>query len=561
VPMKHYGPELAISQELHQEKYRRRDESFEEAMTRVANALADDEAHFRAFRDALLYQRFLPAGRIQAAVGSPRLVTPYNCFVSGIIEDSMTSIMGKAAEAAETMRMGGGIGYDFSRLRPYGDLITTLESRSGGPMSFLPIYNAVCGAIASAGHRRGAQMGVLRVDHPDIEEYVRSKQNTTNLTNFNLSVGVTDEFMQAVISGSPFSLRFNGRVYRRIDARSLWEEIMRSTYDWAEPGVLFLDTANRMNNLWYCETLEATNPCAEQWLPPYGACLLGSFNLTKYVKRNPEGEYVFDWQGLRLDIPVVVRAMDNVVDVATYPLPQQQDEAKSKRRMGLGVTGLANAIEALGPRYGSPSFIIYEATILALLRDETYRASAELAREKGAFPMFDKRYLEGQFIVGLPDDVKRMIAEHGIRNSHLTSIAPTGTISLAADNISSGIEPVFSYRFDRLIRHEEGERKDTVEDYGVRVFGVHGKTTDECTVDDHLNVLLTAQRYIDSSVSKTCNVPYDVRWSDFKNIYMRAWYGDAKGCTTYRKGGKREGILEEGTACFIDPETGRKSCE
>ena len=566
---KKYGPTLPISEEMHSLKYRGQGETFYEAMTRIANALKDDDAHFYAMRDILLDMRFLPAGRIQAAIGSPRAVTPYNCFVSGTIKDSMDDIMLKASEAAQTMRMGGGIGYDFSTLRPRGDLIVSLDSRSSGPVSFMGIYDAVCGTIASAGHRRGAQMGVLRVDHPDIEEFIRAKQNSDKLTNFNISVGVTDEFMEAVRSGSSFTLRFNGRDYRKVHAPALFDEIMRSTWDWAEPGVLFIDRINQMNNLWYCEDIAATNPCAEQPLPPYGACLLGSFNLTRYIY-SYHGVYCFDFLQFRLDIPIVVRAMDNVVDQAIYPLPQQEAEAKSKRRMGLGVTGLANAVEALGYGYGSPAFISFTTSILNTLRDEAYRASVQLAKEKGAFPLFDReRYSKGNFIQTLPRNLRDEIYHHGIRNSHLLSIAPTGTISLSADNISSGIEPVYLHQFERTIQTFDGPRKEVIQDYGVRTFGIKGKTTEECGIQDHLNVLIAASHRVDSAVSKTCNVPSDICWLDFMGVYFKAWEGGAKGCTTYRPGGRREGILNatpsseenQGTACYIDPETGRKKCE
>ena len=476
--------------------------------------------------------------------------------------------MAVAGVAAETMRLGGGIGYDFSTIRPRGDLISKTGSPASGPVSFMRIFDAVCSTVASAGHRRGAQMGVLRVDHPDIEEFIRAKQNSTNLTNFNVSVAVTDDFMEAVEANAGFDLVFEGQKYRTINARNLWNEIMRSTWDWAEPGVLFIDRINEYNNLYYCESIAATNPCAEQPLPPNGACLLGSFNLTKYVSLDNNEEFFFDWDMFYKDIPVVVRAMDNIVDRALYPLTEQYEEAKSKRRMGLGVTGVANALEALGYTYGSPEFCQFLEELLCEFTNEVYKASALLAKEKGPFPLFDKTaYLASQFVKGLAVDVQQLIAEHGIRNSHLTSIAPTGTISLVADNISSGIEPVFSYGFDRTIQTYEGPRVERVDDYGVRVFGVRGKTADQCTVDEHLDVLLVASRYMDSAVSKTCNVGDLVSFDEFKDVYWKAWKGGAKGCTTFRAAGKRSGILVaapeegEGAACFYDPETGKKTCE
>lgn len=339
-----HGPQSAYSSQIHQEKYRLPNETFRDAMGRVASALKDSDAHYHAFREALLDMRFMPAGRVQAAMGSPKAVTPYNCYVSGSIPDSFvdrendqqSSIMHRAEQAASTMRMGGGIGYDFSTLRPAGALINKLQSRSSGPLGFMPIFNEVCKATSSAGNRRGAQMGVLRVDHPDVHAFIAAKHNSDALTGFNISVAVTDEFMEALAAKRPFDLRFGGSVYSTVDPVELWETLMRSTWDWAEPGVLFIDTINRMNNLWYCETIAATNPCGEQPLPPFGACLLGSFNLVRYLTKQNDGSYSFDWDQLRADIPAVVRAMDNVVDRAIYPLPEQRQEALNKRRMGLG---------------------------------------------------------------------------------------------------------------------------------------------------------------------------------------------------------------------------------
>lgn len=578
------GPTLPISQEVHAEKYRSRGEEFREAMGRVASSLQDGQEHYRQFRDILLEMRFMPAGRIQAAMGSTKNVTPYNCYVSGTLEDSFVhgcgSIMDRAKEAAATMRMGGGIGYDFSTLRPRGALIKKLSSTSSGPISFMEIFDAICRCVASSGHRRGAQMGVLRVDHPDIEEFVRAKQNTSFLTGFNISIAVTDRFMQCLESGEPFPLTFGGETYREINARSLWESIMRSTWDWAEPGVLFIDRINEMNNLRYCETIAATNPCGEQPLPPFGACLLGSFNLVKYVRPArwpgprrvgkiglvPASAWEFDWDQLEADIPPVVRAMDNVVDRALYPLYEQEKEARSKRRMGLGVTGLANAAEALGYVYGSAEFLNFERIVLSRINSDCYRASSDLAREKGSFPLYDERYLESKFVSEtLPDDLIEEIARGGIRNSHLTSIAPTGTISLCADNVSSGIEPVFSHGYDRTINMPDGQRVERVDDYGARVFGVRGKRACEVTASEHVAALVTASKLVDSAVSKTCNVSPDMPWDDFKNIYVSAWKGGAKGCTTFNSGGQRFGVLvemleEEEASCRIDLETGRREC-
>lgn len=595
-----YGPQTPFAEDIHKSKYRGEGESFREAMNRVASALSDGDEHYQAFRDILLNQRFMPAGRIQTSMGSSKGTTPYNCYVSGTIEDSFVDgegcIMDRAKEAAATMRMGGGIGYDFSSLRPRGDFIKKLQSKSSGPVSFMDIFDSVCRCVASSGHRRGAQMGVLRVDHPDIEEFVHAKQNSDRLTGFNVSVAVTDKFMEAVEHDRMFPLQWNGKVYKEIRARDLWETIMRSTWDWAEPGVLFIDRINEMNNLYYCETIAATNPCGEQPLPPYGACLLGSFNLVKYLEKIYVGDsdhehndpdfsmekWAFDFDQLSEDIFEVVRAMDNVVDRATYPLPQQRREALSKRRMGLGVTGLANAGEALGFPYGSVEFLEFEAEVLEHITIQAYMTSALLAKEKGPFPLYDAAlYLAGKFIRTLPQEVRDLIDLYGIRNSHLTSIAPTGTISLTADNVSSGIEPVFSYRTERTVIEFNGPVNQVIEDYGVRVFGVKGKKVSDVTVGEHLSVLRVATKYIDSACSKTCNVPSDTPWSEFKHLYMKAWKSGCKGITTYQTGGKRGAVLvekeddspeaealledadpvEPGSSCYIDPVTGRHECE
>ena len=562
----HYGPSLPLSDEIDAQKYRQTGEDFYSKVVRIADSLKDSPEHFEDFKDALRHMRFLPAGRVQNAMGAARQTTAYNCFVSGIIEDSMDSIMERATAAAETMRRGGGIGYDFSKLRPRGELIKSLQSRSSGPVSFMGIFDAVCQTIASSGHRRGAQMGVLRVDHPDIEQFITAKHDSTTLTGFNISVGVTDEFMRCLENKTPFQLKFDGKVYSEVDPVALWDMIMRSTWDWAEPGVLFIDQINNMNNLWYCEDISATNPCGEQPLPPQGACLLGSFNLVKYIE-NTE----FNLDQYKRDIHTVVRAMDNVIDRTIYPLPEQQAEAKAKRRMGLGVTAMANAGEMLGLPYASAQFNDFARLALETLRNETYSCSADLAAEKGSFPLYDaEKYNQGKFIKTLPKRVRDKIKENGIRNSHLTSIAPTGTISLTADNVSSGIEPPFSLYYDRTIQQFDGHQIERVEDYAYRQ-GIAGRTANEISADEHVNVLILSSQYVDSAVSKTCNVGDNVTYDEFKELYVKAWRGGCKGITTFRASGKRYGILNEvkpkadeqpkAEACFIDPATGAKSCE
>ena len=572
------GPTKPISIEIDKMKYCQKDETFDEKVSRIARTLADDQRHKDNLKDVLGNMRFLPAGRVQSAIGSSRITTAYNCFVSGTIEDSMNTIMEKASEAAETMRRGGGIGYDFSKIRPRGDKIKSLDSQASGPVSFMGIFDSICQTIASSGHRRGAQMGVLRVDHPDIEEFVSAKRNSDRLTGFNISVGITDKFMEALTNpdDSSFDLVFEHKVYKTICAKKLWDQIMESTWDWAEPGVLFVDRISEMNNLHYCEEIVATNPCGEQPLPPYGACLLGSFNLTKYIIEDIQN--LFDFDQFKKDIPHVVRAMDNVIDRTIYPLKQQSDEAKNKRRMGLGVTGLANAGEMLGLPYASEEFMDWSEKVFACLRDNCYKTSALLAKEKGPFPLYREEYLKSNFVRGLPQSVRKLIREHGIRNSHLTSIAPTGTISLVADNVSGGIEPVFSHYYDRTIQTFDGPKVERVEDYAY-AKGIEGKTANQTTVQEHLSVLLLAQHYVDSACSKTCNVGDDVGYEEFKQVYVDAWKGGAKGCTTFRLSGKRYGVLttveeekkdtaeiqsiqeeDKVEACFVDPQTGIREC-
>ena len=578
------GPQVAACDRTHAEKHRLPGESFREAANRVAAALSDGNEHFHAFREILMDMRFAAGGRVQAAMGSGRNITAYNCFVGGDIADSFVddpgNIMQRAKELAATMRMGGGVGNNFSTLRPSGAMIKKLGSASSGPLPFMEIFNAVGKATSSSGHRRGAQMGVLDISHPDIFAFIHAKQNQDQFKGFNFSIGVTDEFMEAKDAGKPFALRWGGEVYREVDPRELWDQMMRSTWDWGEPGVLFLDTINRMNPLYYCEILRATNPCAEQPLPPYGACLLGSFILVKYIYMNSQGKYEFHWEQLEKDIPIVVRALDNVVDRAHYPLPEQKQEAITKRRMGLGITGLANAGEALGFSYGSGEFIDFEAKVLDTIRDHAFAASARLAKEKGCFPLYDaEKYTKGLFFQTLSPWVKEIIDQcGGLRNSHLTSIAPTGTMSFAMDNVSSGIEPVFSYSQERDVLDAFSKRTETVEDYGVHYFGVHGKRCADVTINEHLNVLATAAKRVDSAVSKTCNVPAHIPWEDFKRVYDQAWALGCKGITTFNPGGKRFAVLRskdvapvlkpeipvvevQETPCSFDPKTGRSSCE
>lgn len=577
------GPKTAAGNALHAMKYRGENEDFREATHRFCFAVKEDDKHYHELREIQLDMRFLPPGRAQSAMGARRETTPWNCFVSGTIPDSFvnrdnpeqSSIMHRAEEAAATMRMGGGIGYDFSTLRPRGDAIRKLQSTASGPVSFMNLFNEVGLATASSGHRRGAQMAVMRVDHPDIEEFIRSKQNSNRLTGFNISVGVTNEFMEAVYAKKEFDLRWGGRVYASVNAEELYEMIMRSNWEWSEPGMLFLDQINEMNNLWYCETIAATNPCGEQPLPPFGACLLGSFNLVRYLKKHDglndasHPLYYFDFDLLAHDIPIVVRAMDNIIDRGRYPLPRQKAEGVTKRRMGLGITGLANTGEALGFTYGSPKFIEFMRLVLETIRNCSYFASANLAQEKGTFPLFDAElYARGKFFATLPDFVQDHIKRHGLRNSHLTSIAPTGTISMCADNVSAGLEPVLFHEADRTINTPDGPQSYKLQDYGVGFLGIRGRLAHEVTPDEHVAVLNAATQCVDSAVSKTVNVDSRFGYHAFRDLYSSAHRGGAKGLTTYNSDGQRGSIftqtnkdnVPEGAKCELDPVTGRREC-
>ena len=579
------GPETELGEKIQATKHRLPNETFLGMATRVVHALNDSPEHREELQPIVVTQRFMFAGRIPAGVGTDKHVTPFNCYASAKLEDSFVegkdSIMGVATQGAATMRMGGGIGFDFSPLRPRNALIKKLGSQSSGPVGFMPIYDSVCQATSSYGNRRGAMMGGLIVHHPDIREFIHSKRSDDKLTGFNISAAITDEFMNCMIDEKPFDLRFDGEVYETTDARELWEEIMQLCYDWAEPGVLFIDTINRMNNLWYCEDIAITNPCAEQPLPPNGACLLGSYNLTKYLRCEYYGDveidgtcrvtasrrrYSFNMDQLVADVPAVVRALDNVIDEARYPLPEQRAEAVSKRRMGIGVTGLANTLEAMGLPYGTEEFCAVQEDIHEKIAIAAYWASVELAKEKGAFPLFDAdKYCEAPFIRKLPQDLQDAIRKYGIRNSHLLSIAPTGTISLTADNVSSGIEPVFADVTARRVKTVDGWEVVEAPDYGLTVLGVRGTPCADVTIEQHLRVAQTAAKWVDSAVSKTINCPQDVPWDEFVGIYRRAWEMGCKGITVYRTGCKREALLTDadtdiGESCTIDPATGKSDC-
>ncbi len=546
-----------ISRQIWDLKYRLKgagvtgEETIADTWARVATAVAlaerpDLRDQWRArFLDILQDFRFLPAGRILAGAGSGRAVTLFNCFVLGTIPDDMAGIFDGLKEASLTMQQGGGIGHDFSTLRPKGAAVKRVGADASGPVSFMDVWDAMCRTIMSAGARRGAMMATLRCDHPDIESFIEAKRDKDRLRNFNLSVLVTDRFMEAVRKDEPWDLIFDGMVYRTVSARGLWDRIMASTYAYAEPGVIFIDRINARNNLWYAETIAATNPCGEQPLPPHGACLLGSLNLVKFV-RDPFGDQAcIDEAALEAVTRVAVRFLDDVIDVSNYPLVQQEREAKAKRRIGLGVTGLADALIMCGATYGSPQSLQLIERWLQCIRRAAYLASTELAEEKGSFALFDReQYLAGETIRSLEEEVRAAIAARGIRNALLTSIAPTGTISLLAENVSSGIEPVFAYTYRRKIIQDTGVARETaVEDYAHRLFRqMFGDvalppsfvSVQDLSTDAHVAVQAAAQRFVDSSISKTVNCPADMPFEAFKDVYLKAYDSGCKGCTTWR---------------------------
>jgi ribonucleoside-diphosphate reductase alpha chain len=573
------------------EKYAKGDEtSVAQVQARVARALAQHELpELRAdMEQRFLWAQqhgFVPAGRINSAVGMGMKATLMNCFVQPVgdsvtgCQDGLPGIYTAVAEAAETMRRGGGVGYDFSAIRPAGSKVKGTHSRASGPVSYMEVFDASCKTVESAGARRGAQMGVLRIDHPDIERFIAAKHNGA-FTNFNLSIAVSDAFMQALEADDSFALihraepgddqieagaflRDDGHwVYRSVSAAALWHSVMQSTFDHAEPGVLFIDRINAENNLYYAERLCATNPCGEQPLPAYGCCDLGSINLTCMVEAPFTPQARFDFERMREVAGVAVRMLDLALDATEWPLPQQAEEGRNKRRIGLGFLGLGSALVMLGVAYDSDAGRALAAAIAEQLRDAAYAASVALAREKGAFPLFDQlAYLGGQFVGRLPEALRADIAQYGIRNSHLLSIAPTGSITLAfADNASNGIEPAFSWTYQRKKRMADGStRTYEVADHAWRLYRHLGHdVSDDATLPgqfvtalqmaarDHLGMMQAVQPFIDTAISKTVNVPADYPYADFKDLYRDAWRGGLKGLATYRPHAGLDSVLSVG---------------
>lgn len=583
-----------ISEQIWDMKYRHKDEhktnldiDVTDTWRRIADQLAEpetDQAYWSdQFYSALEDFKFLPAGRITAGAGTGRDVTLFNCFVMGTIPDSMAGIFDMLREAALTMQQGGGIGYDFSTIRPKGALVKGVAADASGPLTFMDCWDSMCRTVMSAGSRRGAMMATMRCDHPDIMDFIHAKHDAARLRMFNMSVLVTDGFMDAVADDEMWDLVFDGTYYHSVRARDLWDAIMRSTYDSAEPGVIFIDRINHMNNLRYCEEIASTNPCGEQPLPPYGACLLGSINMSRLI-REPftQAAHLDDVELARL-VRLAVRMMDNVVDASKFPLPAQRDEAKAKRRIGLGVTGLADALAMCRAKYGSDQAVELVDRWMEMIDELAYDTSVDLAIEKGAFPLFDADQLlgEGTHASTLKPHMQRRIREYGLRNALLTSVAPTGTISLYAGNVSSGVEPIFAHAYSRKVIADDGNQfEEEVVDYAVARYRElfpgqplpdYFATAQELSPMDHVRIQAAAQRHVDSSISKTVNCPEDISFEDFCEVYMAAWEAGCKGCTTYRPNDITGSVLTasdgagdetstDGGACIYDPETGERSC-
>ena len=572
--------QAAIAREIWDLKYRLKaadgtpiDATIDDTWWRVARAAASAEQGGKRVRDRWA-ERFhamladftvLPAGRIIAGAGTGRRVTLANCFVLGEIEDDLGSIFDNVKDAALTMQQGGGIGHDFSTLRPNGAAVRSTGSDASGPVIFMDVWDAMCRSIMSAGSRRGAMMGTMRCDHPDIEAFIAAKSESGRLRNFNLSVLVTDAFMDAVRLDRSWDLVFAGRVYRTVAARDLWNRLMLATYDYAEPGVIFIDRVNAQNNLGYCEQIFATNPCGEQPLPPYGACFLGSINIARLIRQPFTPDAALDEIALDERVGLAVRFLDNVIDISGYPLAAQHKEAKAKRRIGLGLTGLADALIFAGVTYGAPESLALAERWMARIERAAYLASSELAAEKGSFPLFDReQFLARPGPSRLPPDVRRQIESSGLRNGCLTSIAPTGTISLLAGNVSGGVEPVFDLEYRRRLRRPDGSTQDeSVADFAYRVFrSKFGEserlpeafvTATQLSPRAHLQMQAALQRHVDSSISKTINCPAELPFESFETVYLQAYELGLKGCTTFRPNAVTGAVLSSEGAAVASP--------
>ena len=571
-----------VSQQIWQSKYRLSDalpveRSIQDTWKRVAHALSqvefsEQDTCSEQFFSILNDFKFIPGGRILAGAGIDRNVTLFNCFVMGTINDDLESIFNALKEAALTMQQGGGIGYDFSTLRPRGTTATSSSTIASGPVSFMRIWDSMCATLLSTGARRGAMMATLRCDHPDIEEFITAKADATQLRHFNLSVLISDDFMQAVEEDADWPLvfplsnvnerlpayapviirRWSGsdkaipcKVIKTVAARALWEQIMRGAYDYAEPGVLFVDHINKVNNLDYCEHISATNPCGEIPLPPYGACNLGSINLTQFISKPFTADAKLDMEAICHTAEIAVQLLDNVIESSNFPLPQQQQQVSNSRRIGLGITGLANALTMLGLKYNSSEARDVATHCMQQICHTAYKTSINLAKKKGPFPLFDaQHYLQSPFIKSLPSTIRADIGKYGIRNSHLIAIAPTGTISLLANNISSGIEPVYAYQVQRRILQKDGNYcTNELQDFAWHLWKTRHEnkplpdyfvTANEISPDDHLAMQAVLQPYVDNAISKTINIPTDFSYTQFQNVYQQAYHLKLKGCTTFR---------------------------
>ncbi|MBD3280148.1 adenosylcobalamin-dependent ribonucleoside-diphosphate reductase [Candidatus Dojkabacteria bacterium] len=535
------------------------EKTIEDTWKRIAKELSSVERKRnywqKEFYSILEGFKFIPAGRISAGIGTNRNVTLINTFVMPSPKDSLDSILETFKETALTLRQGGGLGLDFSLIRPKGDIIKGVEAESSGPIPFMEMWDQMCSSLMQGGVRRGAMMALLRCDHPDILEFVESKNKSGKLTKFNISVLITDDFMKALKNKKKWDLKFNGKIYKTIVSCDLWKRIMQNTYKYSEPGVIFIDQINKRSNLKYCEKIVATNSCGEQPMPEYGSSPLGSVNLTQFVENPFTKEAKFDSKKMQKVIRIAIRMLDNVISISNYPVKKQKLEANAKRRIGLGYTGVADTFAMCGLKYSSDEANDKLEELVKLLQNESYRSSAEIAKEKGSFPKYKaSKYTKGYYFKLLDKEVQNDIEMYGLRNGALNCVAPTGTSSLYAGNISSGIEPIFDLEHERKILKKDGTFKYIrLEDYAYSYFNRTKKnknidnpfvTSNGLNPYDHLKVQAIAQRYIDGSISKTINCPANIEFDDFEEVYFSAYEAGCKGCTTYRPTKIRGSVLK-----------------